>query len=166
MEAVCKVYLPKIYNQFIFSDPSMEITKTHWAVVGVPLIPVLRRQRPADLCEFKASLGYKCNSRIGSKVTEKPCLEKPKNEKRKRRRRRRRNHQNPDTKALIFKVCPPKKIFCTMWLTEADRLETSTLYQEHCQYPQELIAPNPQDNLTQTCPLTHLMQQMIICERG
>ena len=29
----------------------------------MPLIPALRRQRQADLCEFKASLVYRVNSR-------------------------------------------------------------------------------------------------------
>ena len=31
-----------------------------------------------DLCEFEGSLIYRVSSRIGSKATEKPCLEKPK----------------------------------------------------------------------------------------
>ena len=40
----------------------------------MPLIPVLWRQRQADLCEFEASLVYKESSRTGSKsYTEKPC---------------------------------------------------------------------------------------------
>ena len=42
----------------------------------MPLIPALRRQRLADLCEFKASLIYRASSRTGSKATEKPSLEK------------------------------------------------------------------------------------------
>ena len=43
-----------------------------------PLIQVLRRQRQEDLCELEASLVYIVSSRIGTKATEKPCLEKPK----------------------------------------------------------------------------------------
>ena len=39
-----------------------------------PLIPALRRQRQADLCEFEASLVYRVSSRTASKATEKPCL--------------------------------------------------------------------------------------------
>jgi hypothetical protein len=35
-----------------------EVLKT---IKGHPLIPVLRRQRQVDLCEFKASLVYKAN---------------------------------------------------------------------------------------------------------
>ena len=42
----------------------------------MPLIPALRKQRQADLCEFEASLVYK-----GSKAIEKPCLEKTKKQK-------------------------------------------------------------------------------------
>ena len=33
-----------------------------------PLIPALRRQRQADLCEFEASLVYREGSRTGSKL--------------------------------------------------------------------------------------------------
>ena len=47
----------------------------------MPLIPALRRQRQVNLCEFEVSLGYRENSRIGSKATEKPCLEKQTNKK-------------------------------------------------------------------------------------
>ena len=35
-----------------------------------PLIPALGRQRLADLCEFKASLIYKMNSRTARTVTQ------------------------------------------------------------------------------------------------
>ncbi|KAM7330605.1 hypothetical protein ACRRTK_009794 [Alexandromys fortis] len=45
------------------------------------LIPALGRQRQADLCEFETSLVYRASARTGSKATEKPCLEKPKNKK-------------------------------------------------------------------------------------
>ena len=40
----------------------------------MPLTPALRRQRQADLCEFKTSLVYKVSFRTGPKTTEKPCL--------------------------------------------------------------------------------------------
>ena len=43
-----------------------------------PLIPALGRQRQVDLCEFETSLVYRGSSKIGSKATEKPCLEKTK----------------------------------------------------------------------------------------
>ena len=46
-----------------------------------PLIPAFGRQRQPDLCEFETSLVYRASSRIGSKATEKPCFEKPKNKK-------------------------------------------------------------------------------------
>ena len=46
------------------------------------LIPALRRQRQAKLCEFEASLVYRASSKTGSKATEKPCLEKPKEKER------------------------------------------------------------------------------------
>ncbi|EGW12670.1 hypothetical protein I79_021887 [Cricetulus griseus] len=35
----------------------------------MPLIPALRRQRQADLCEFEASLVYRASARIGSKTS-------------------------------------------------------------------------------------------------
>jgi hypothetical protein len=35
----------------------------------VPLIPALRRQRQADLCEFKACLVYITSSRIAKATT-------------------------------------------------------------------------------------------------
>ena len=44
----------------------------------MPLIPALRRQRQADLCEFKASLVYRDSSRTVRAVTERPCLQKQK----------------------------------------------------------------------------------------
>ena len=46
-----------------------------------PLIPVLRRQRQADFCEFEAILVYRVSSRTGSKATQRnPVLknQKPK----------------------------------------------------------------------------------------
>ena len=39
-------------------------------VVHTPLIPVLGRQRQADLCEFKASLVYRASSRIVRDATQ------------------------------------------------------------------------------------------------
>jgi hypothetical protein len=36
----------------------------------MPFIPTLRRQRQADLCEFKANLVYKASSRIARAVTQ------------------------------------------------------------------------------------------------
>jgi hypothetical protein len=39
----------------------------------MPLIPAIRRQRQADLCEFEASLFYRLP---GQTYTEKLCLEK------------------------------------------------------------------------------------------
>lgn len=33
-----------------------------WAVVAHTFVPVLRRQRPADLCEFEVSLIYRVSS--------------------------------------------------------------------------------------------------------
>ncbi|EGW02466.1 hypothetical protein I79_018299 [Cricetulus griseus] len=42
-----------------------------------PLIPALRRQSQADLCEFETSLVYRASARTTSKATEKPCLENP-----------------------------------------------------------------------------------------
>jgi hypothetical protein len=47
-----------------------------------PLIPSSRRQRLADLSEFKASLAYKVSSgQPELYYTEKPCLEKQTNKK-------------------------------------------------------------------------------------
>ena len=40
------------------------------------MIPALRKQRQADLCEFEVSLFYKASSRTGSKATEKHCFGK------------------------------------------------------------------------------------------
>ena len=47
------------------NKPFKNKTKDNWAWWCTPLIPALRRQRQAELYEFKASLAY----------TEKPCLE-------------------------------------------------------------------------------------------
>jgi hypothetical protein len=43
------------------------------------LIPALGRQRQVYLCEFKASLGYKANSRAASAVTQRNPVLKNKN---------------------------------------------------------------------------------------
>ena len=40
------------------------------AVVAHPLIPALRRQRQADLCDFEASLVYRAGSRTARAVTQ------------------------------------------------------------------------------------------------
>jgi hypothetical protein len=42
------------------------------------LIPALRRQKQADLCEFKASLVYRPSSRTAMTTMRKTCLEKSK----------------------------------------------------------------------------------------
>ena len=42
----------------------------------MPLIPAFGRQRQANLCELKASLGYKANSRTGSKATKRNPVSK------------------------------------------------------------------------------------------
>jgi hypothetical protein len=48
------------------------------AVMAMPLIPALGRQRQGDLYKFEASLVYRVSSRT-AKPTQKPCLEKEKN---------------------------------------------------------------------------------------
>ena len=46
----------------------------------MPLVPALRRQRQADLCELEASLVYGMSSRTGSKATQwNPATEKQTN---------------------------------------------------------------------------------------
>lgn len=57
--------------------------KAEWikGTCNVPLIPGLRTQRQVDLCEFIASLVYSASSRIGSRVTAKPCLRKKQQKK-------------------------------------------------------------------------------------
>ena len=44
----------------------------------MPLIPAVRRQRQADLCEFKASLVYRASSRTASKAIGNPVLKNQK----------------------------------------------------------------------------------------
>lgn len=44
------------------------MTRQLW---GTPLIPALRKQRHADLCEFKDSLVYKANARTARTVSQK-----------------------------------------------------------------------------------------------
>jgi hypothetical protein len=48
-------------------------------VVAHTINPSTGEQRQADLCEFEASLVYRAGSRT-ARDTEKPCLEKPKNQ--------------------------------------------------------------------------------------
>ena len=48
--------------------------------VGVhTLIPVLRRQKQADLCKFKASLVYRVSSRTPRAIPRNPVLKKKRN---------------------------------------------------------------------------------------
>ena len=47
----------------------------------MPLIPALRKQRQADLCELEASLVYRASAGTGSKATEKLWMKKIKNRK-------------------------------------------------------------------------------------
>ena len=52
------------------------------AVVAQPLIPALRRQRQAELCESEDSLAYRVSSRTAQGCyTEKPCLKKTNKQK-------------------------------------------------------------------------------------
>jgi len=47
----------------------------------VPLIPVLKRQRQADLCKLETSLVYRARSRIGKATQRNPASKtKPKEE--------------------------------------------------------------------------------------
>jgi hypothetical protein len=47
----------------------------------MPLIPVLKGYRQADLCEFKVSLVYKANTRTSKSVTERNPVFKIQNNK-------------------------------------------------------------------------------------
>ena len=51
--------------------------KTKWAGQWghTPLIPALRKQRQADLCEFRACLVYRVSSRTASATQRNPVLE-------------------------------------------------------------------------------------------
>ena len=51
-----------------------QVTNLWWCM---PLIPAHRRQRQADICEFKDSLVYTVNSRLAG-ATGKHCLKKTK----------------------------------------------------------------------------------------
>ena len=44
----------------------------------MPLIPALRRQRQADLCEIKDRLVYRASARTGSKATQRKPVSKNK----------------------------------------------------------------------------------------
>ena len=61
----------------------------------MPLIPALRRQRQADLCEFEASLVYRDSFRSGFKAIEKPCLKKQKKKKRKKKKKKKKKKKGP-----------------------------------------------------------------------
>jgi hypothetical protein len=52
------------------------------------LIPALRRQRQADICEFKASLLYKASSSTGKATQRNLVLKKIEREKRREEKRR------------------------------------------------------------------------------
>ena len=54
----------------------------------MPLIPVLRRQRQANLCEFEASLVYKSKFQDRLQSFEKPCFKKPKKKKEQEKKRK------------------------------------------------------------------------------
>ena len=43
----------------------------------MPLIPVFKKERQVDFCEFETSLIYRVSSRT-ARATEKPCLKKKK----------------------------------------------------------------------------------------
>jgi hypothetical protein len=49
----------------------------------MPLIQALRRQRQADLCEFKASLVYRISFKTAKGIQRNPVLKKKKKQKKK-----------------------------------------------------------------------------------
>jgi hypothetical protein len=53
---------------------------SRWQRRGPPLIPVLRKQRQEDLCEFETSLVYKASSKT-SRATQKSPVSKNKKQK-------------------------------------------------------------------------------------
>jgi hypothetical protein len=59
-------------------------------IIVHPVIPTLRRQRHADLCELEASLVYRVSYRT-AKATARPCLE----------RERERKKQTNQTKSIL-----------------------------------------------------------------
>ena len=68
-----------------------------------PLIPVLRRQRRADLCEFKVSLLYKVSSRSARAVTQRDLVSKNKTNKKKERKKERKRERKKERKSsMIF----------------------------------------------------------------
>lgn len=72
------------------------------------MVVPLRRQRPADLCEFKDSQVYRFSSRK-TRGTKKNCLKTNKKKKRRRRRRKRQSYLELKLMAfLVFAFCDLK----------------------------------------------------------
>ena len=68
----------QFFEEFTFQKPIY--LARQWG--RTPLIPALVRQRQVDLCEFKASLVYRANSKTVRAVTQKnPISKKTKNKK-------------------------------------------------------------------------------------
>jgi hypothetical protein len=76
--------------------------KPGWALV-VLLIPVLRRQRQADLCEFEASLVY----RVSSRTTQRNLVWKNQTKPSRKRRKKRKEEKERETTAAEAAVIAP-----------------------------------------------------------
>ena len=62
----------KLISRIILDLNISEIVRWWWRVP--PLIPALRRQRQADLCEFNANLVYKTSSKTTGATQRNPAL--------------------------------------------------------------------------------------------
>ena len=81
------------------------------------LIPALRRQGQADLCEFEASLVYRASSWIGSKATQKNPVSKNKKQNKKEQ-----SKFQDSQSCNIEKPCLEKQIYKIRMCTHAHLL--------------------------------------------
>jgi len=69
------LFRENLYHCFIKKVRLPWVTGLWWPT---PLIPELRRQRQAELCEFKASLVYRVNSRTAKAMQRNPVSKRKK----------------------------------------------------------------------------------------
>ena len=95
-----------------------------------PSVPLLRRQRQADLCEFEVSLVYKVNSRTAKAIKRNPVSKQTKQQQKNR------NHSEIQNQDLLGQKFREKKsVYAPM------NMVCLTIKMSECECPVNIMKP-------------------------